>query len=143
VRDFKNRTPLHYAVREGQLEAVNDLLERNADLLSRDDQGYFPLFWACQYHQAEIAKSLIAQAEKTGKLNEMMEMKDNFGWSLLRKAAERGNLEIVTLMKEEMTKAGVLTPEEHQQAVAFTKMNNHSEVVEYLEQAQVSSYALS
>lgn len=133
LRDFKNRTPLHYAVREGQLEAVKALLERNADLLSRDDQGYFPLFWACQYHQAEIAKTLIAHAEKTGKLNEMLAIKDHFGWSLLRKAAERGNLEMVTLMKEEMTKAGVLTPEEHQQAVASAKINNHSEVVEYLE----------
>lgn len=132
-RDAKGRTPLDYAVREGQREAVNSLLSRGADLMARDSQGYFPLFWACQYHQVDIARDLIEHAKKNGTIKDMLSMRDNFGWSLLRKAAERGNLAMVELILDAMTEADVVLPaEEMQEAIIKARDHNHTDIYERL-----------
>jgi ankyrin repeat protein len=42
VRDNEGKTPLHHAVRWGQLEAARLLLERNAEVNARDGDGFTP-----------------------------------------------------------------------------------------------------
>jgi ankyrin repeat protein len=44
--DGRERTPLHWAARCGQLEATRVLLERSADPEAREERGWTPLHWA-------------------------------------------------------------------------------------------------
>lgn len=49
-RDFRGRTPLHYAAARGYATWLSELLQlalAEEDCCLRDSQGYTPLHWAC------------------------------------------------------------------------------------------------
>jgi ankyrin repeat protein len=94
VADCFGRTPLHYSVIEGHSDVVTAILSRSVNVNSQDKQGYFPLHWTSQYrNRIGIAKLLI---EKGADIT----MKDNFGWTAFRKAAENNNVEMGRLLLE-------------------------------------------
>ncbi|RZJ41800.1 MAG: ankyrin repeat domain-containing protein, partial [Chryseobacterium sp.] len=47
------------AARKGEIEVLNELIHRNADLNFQDEKGYTPLIIACYNNQPEAAKLLI------------------------------------------------------------------------------------
>src|SRR5688572_8074949 len=57
-RDAQGRTALHHAA-EGNLAAVEVLVERGADLDARDKSGRTPLFVAVRANRYEIARYLL------------------------------------------------------------------------------------
>jgi ankyrin repeat protein len=52
-------TPLHYAASEGQIEIVELLLGKGADISSQDKTGNTPLWFAAAWGHLEVVKSLL------------------------------------------------------------------------------------
>ena len=58
-RDLRGRTPLFMAVQYGHMEIVELLLEKGADVLSRETQyGVTALHWACSYYLRAACSNL-------------------------------------------------------------------------------------
>ena len=80
--------------RDGDLEAVIDLIEKGADVNERAVAGYTALMMASFYGNLRIAEKLI---ESRTDVNQ----KDDSGWSALMFASTKGYLGIVELLIEE------------------------------------------
>lgn len=74
--DSKGRTPLHYAIFEGDLSRIQSLVESGADINKKDHLGYTPLNFAVMDKNIEIFNFLI---EMGGDINS----KNHLGLSLL------------------------------------------------------------
>nr|CAH7769071.1 unnamed protein product [Callosobruchus chinensis] len=83
-----NITPLHSAVYGGNLNVIEYLVEKNADINAKDKDGLIPLHVAAEYGNLEAVKYFI---EKGIDVN----VKDGCGSTPLHMAALYGNLEIV------------------------------------------------
>ncbi len=59
--DDRRCTPLHYSVNRGDLELVRFLLDKGADVTSRDSDGDSPLHWAAIYAKPDIVDLLISR----------------------------------------------------------------------------------
>lgn len=57
--DREHRTSLHYAAKDGDLEAVRGLIEAGSQVIATDDGGYTPLHFAAQYLRPEVITLLI------------------------------------------------------------------------------------
>ena len=58
--DKKNRTALHYAANDGDMEAVKALLASGSNPDAQDSQGWSPLHFAAQASSGVVTKSLLA-----------------------------------------------------------------------------------
>jgi len=63
AKDRRGRTPLHYAAREGNLEAVRLLLEHKADPNAKDRRGRTPLHYAVKASDEVVAELVKAGAD--------------------------------------------------------------------------------
>lgn len=87
LKNYSGNTPLMFAVKEMDLEAVEDLLRAQANPNTYDREDTTPLIWALEHDQEKIALSLIqAQA--------VINMRHKNGCTPLMIAAQRGNLTI-------------------------------------------------
>jgi len=72
VKEYLSRRmtlyPLHFAVVEGDVQRVQDLLERGADLFAKDDAGQTPLDVAIQGSREGIVDALVEAVVKDGQL---------------------------------------------------------------------------
>ena len=93
AKGFLDRTPLHWAVDNGQMDAVTMLVGRGADLTVRDVYGWTPLAISVQRDRAEILKLLVANHADVN-------TKDRFGKSALASAAELRKKEIVDILQQ-------------------------------------------
>lgn len=59
VRDYRRRTPLHYAAIFGNTAAILMLLEHGADIDPRDDIGFTPVFYAIREGNYPLVRSLF------------------------------------------------------------------------------------
>ncbi|XP_037482573.1 acyl-CoA-binding domain-containing protein 4-like [Triticum dicoccoides] len=59
VSDSRKRTPLHLAVDNGHLGAVELLVSSNADVNAQDNQGQTPLHYAVRREKEDIAQLLV------------------------------------------------------------------------------------
>lgn len=134
-KDKGGRTPLHYAIIHGQDNTVFKLLSHSETVpYTKDNQGYFPLHWACQYRRVTIAALLLEAAEEIGLQDDMLRMVDNFGWTAFLKAAQQGCLPIVQLMVEKYDIDIFQKTSNGRDALILAKGSNATAVVEYLEQ---------
>ncbi|GMH19763.1 hypothetical protein Nepgr_021604 [Nepenthes gracilis] len=74
LKDSEGRTPLHWAVDRGHLNAVELLISMNADLNTKDNEGQTPLHYAVVCEREAISEFLV-------KHNADVNMKDNEGSS--------------------------------------------------------------
>lgn len=72
IKDSEGRTPLHWAVDRGHIEAAESLLSRNADVNSKDNEGQTPLHYAAVCERENIAELLV-------KKNAATDVKDDDG----------------------------------------------------------------
>jgi len=64
LQDHAGLTPLHWACREGRLDAVLVLLRAGADLRLQDGAGHRPLDVASWYGHAEVVEALVRRARR-------------------------------------------------------------------------------
>nr|XP_043618178.1 acyl-CoA-binding domain-containing protein 1-like [Erigeron canadensis] len=72
TKDSEGRTPLHWAVDRGHVEAAELLLSRNADVNIKDNEGQTPLHYAAVCERESIAELLV-------KKNAATDIKDDDG----------------------------------------------------------------
>lgn len=82
-------TPLHVAVRTGDVYYVQKLLEKNATPVLQDKDGYTPL------HDAIVSVDIVRELLKA---QARVNVQDKYGRSVLHMAAERGSIEVVELL---------------------------------------------
>jgi len=64
-RDLCGATPLHWAASQGDLEAIQILTSRGADVEARDRIGRTPLHWAAMFGPARSARALLDAGSDT------------------------------------------------------------------------------
>lgn len=84
-------TSLHEAAKYGDLEVVEYLVEKGANVNEKDDDGYTPLHVAAKKGYLEIVEYLV---EKGAKINE----KDKSAKTPLQLAYDNGNQEVVNYL---------------------------------------------
>ncbi|GKA38864.1 acyl-CoA-binding domain-containing protein 1-like protein [Tanacetum coccineum] len=65
MKDSEGRTPLHWAVDRGHIEAAELLLSRNADVNLKDNEGQTPLHYAAVCDRESIAELLVKKNAAT------------------------------------------------------------------------------
>ncbi|WP_341816915.1 ankyrin repeat domain-containing protein [Wolbachia endosymbiont (group A) of Agelastica alni] len=113
-------TPLHWAAENGYLEVIEKLIENGANVNEKGDNENTPLHWAAAKGRLEVVEKLIEKGanigveDKGGKTpferaekNQRTEVakflatvKDNDDKTALHYAAEKGNLDLVRLLIE-------------------------------------------
>lgn len=70
-KDDDGKTPLHYALTQGQKDVVELLLARKVDVNARDKDGGTPLYYAAKYGNKDVVELLLAKkAEVDAKNND-------------------------------------------------------------------------
>jgi ankyrin repeat protein len=93
---WKN-TPLHYAARYGNLDAVMLLLEFGADIRKTNRDGHTPLHLAAEAGEIQVVRLLVERWP------ENIKAKSSYGsyeQTPLHRAAEKGRTEVVKLLVE-------------------------------------------
>jgi ankyrin repeat protein len=115
-------TPLHWAVRYGQLDVVKYLVEeKGADVNAANKDGNTPLHWAVRYGKWDIVKYLVE--EKGADVNAA----NNDGNTPLHWAAEKGKLDVVKLLIEHG--ADLLTRNNHDTVLHRAVSGNSEQVI--------------
>jgi len=132
--DGIGRTPLHYAVMKGQESLVTYLMsdEGNCALDSRDNQGYTPLMWSCQFNRETIAKNILERSREKNMLKAVLSAPDNFGWKAIHKSAQVGNLALVRMLVEDYKIDHSLQLADGRLPVDIAKTTNSTDVINYL-----------
>ena len=93
-QDPQNDTALRKAAQDGDIQAVNDLLAKGANVNAKDDKGRTALLWVAPARDnPEMAKLLIAKGADCN-------AKDNDGETALMIAASQSNPGILTALIE-------------------------------------------
>ncbi|KAJ2078013.1 hypothetical protein H4R24_004769 [Coemansia sp. RSA 988] len=123
--DYTGQTPLHSAVRSGQLPCARFLLKRGASVHVLSRQGHTPLFAAINSRRPEMV-SLLRQAGAHFSDAEIRDLMLN-----LQNAVSRGDIELVKLV----VRAGFdvnTSDHEGRTILFFAVISSQVEIVEYL-----------
>lgn len=91
-RNLHGSTPLHEAALYGHVEAAKLLLEYDADLLATNYSQSTPLFLAVAHGQLSMASFLLQHGRH------QLDVRGPKGFTVLHKAVEQGNEEMVTIL---------------------------------------------
>jgi ankyrin repeat protein len=91
--DRDNRSLIFHAILAGNVTIAKLCISKNAQINIQDKIGWYPLHYAAQNYQVEIAKLLIENSAK-------MEAKDNYGNTVLWRAvfASEGKGDMIKLL---------------------------------------------
>ncbi|MHC4540014.1 MAG: ankyrin repeat domain-containing protein [Planctomycetota bacterium] len=87
----RSASPLHKAAAEGDVEQVESLISKGADVNARNENGWTPLHSAAYYGQKEVAQILITKGANVGATNAS-------GRTPLHLAAEFGSKHMLELL---------------------------------------------
>jgi len=93
VRNSIERGPLHYAAAWGHLAIVRLLLDRGANINSRDKHKSTPFIAAAEHGHISIVRELL---DRGANIN----ARDSSGFTALMRAARGGHVEVVKLLLE-------------------------------------------
>ena len=91
IKDNKNKTILHCACENGQLNIVNILLAHNMNPDERDELGETPLMYAVRYSHTACVLALLDHGANP-------DIQDRFGLTVLHKAALHGKLNALNIL---------------------------------------------
>jgi hypothetical protein len=132
VKPRKEQTPLSWAAESGHTEIVQLLVEKGADIDSKDGSGRTALLWAAEKGHKEIVQILVEKGADIDSKNgsgqpvllwaagighkEIVQLlvekgvdidsRDGFGWTALSLAVNNGYKEIVQLLVEKAVNIG-------------------------------------
>ena len=122
--DFRKRTPLRFAAGGGHRDVVQLLLEKNAEIETRDEFGRTPLNAAAELGHRDVVQFLL---EKKAKIETI----DGRGYSLLYVAAKSGHRNVVQLILEK--RAEIETRDEFGRTpLNAAAESGHRDVVQFL-----------
>ena len=105
-------TPLHIAASNGRPQIVQSLLDRNADMASKETRGWTPLFVATFRGHYQVVQLLLHAQQKMHQQQQQQQSNSNsnsntvqfvntpdvYGQTLLMIACQRGHVDIVRLL---------------------------------------------
>lgn len=100
--DLRKRTALHHAVATNNMELLELLLEKGADVNAISECNETPLLVAISYNHQDMIKRLLR--EPSVKLS----MENIHGRTVLHKAVELGDLDLVKLLLQHNVEVGVV-----------------------------------
>ncbi|XP_014663274.1 PREDICTED: tankyrase-1-like [Priapulus caudatus] len=96
----RRSTPLHFAAGFGRRDVVEHLLERGADVHSRDDGGLIPLHNACSFGHAEVVSLLLTHGADAN-------ARDNWNYTPLHEAAIKGKIDVCIVLLQHRADPGI------------------------------------
>ncbi|XP_062581610.1 putative ankyrin repeat protein RF_0381 [Saccostrea cucullata] len=105
IRGYKGFTVLHSACCGGNVEIVSFLLNKGLDInaLSNDRRWRNCLHQCCRSGKIEMCEYLVNQ------FSELMEIRDNDGWTVLHSASSGGSVDIVSFLLNQGLDINVLS----------------------------------
>lgn len=97
--ECRGRTPLHEAVACGNFEIVKNLIEKNANLNSKDFKKRSPLFCAIENNRTHIALFLLQNTS-----SQDLEEEDEDGMTVSQFAREKGLYELASMIEQKCVK---------------------------------------
>ncbi|KAJ8304114.1 hypothetical protein KUTeg_017697 [Tegillarca granosa] len=95
-----DRTPLHWAAANGNMEVVEKLIEGGSDLEAKDKYGMRPALWAAWYGHLEILQLLINSGATSRCSNKQ-------GMGLLHCASQNNNINVMNFIFESLENINV------------------------------------
>ncbi|KAK7074366.1 hypothetical protein SK128_009451 [Halocaridina rubra] len=93
------KTPLHFAAHKNLVETLKILLEADADITAKDEDGYTPLHVAVANGNEDIVKELIKfMKSRNRNTRDVFNVKNNMRKTPLHFAARTGNLDILKVL---------------------------------------------
>ena len=96
IQGYTTTIPLHSAAYYEKIEVVQKLLEYDADIDVRDEDGWTPLYWASSGYHFKDGSVLRLLLERGADVN----ARANDGMTPLHRASRTGALEVVRLLLE-------------------------------------------
>jgi hypothetical protein len=125
-KDSYGRTPLSYAAENGHEAVVKLLLEKGAELETKDkDYGQTPLSWAAENGHEAVVKLLLEKGAE-------LETKSNNGRTPLSWAAARGHEAVVKLLLEKGAELETKDKDYGQTPLSWAAARGHEAVVKLL-----------
>jgi cytohesin len=122
--------PLHATVVTGDIQAIEDLLAKGADVNARDEDGYTALFIAALRGHKEVVELLLAKgADINARLD--VDARGAGGWTSLHAAARHDRKSVAQLLIAKGADVNAKT-EKGQTALSLAKENGHTKIVELL-----------
>ncbi len=125
AEDNRNqKKPIHYAVKNGHLEAVKLFLEDETMIEADNEHSWTPLMYAAYEGHTDLVKYLLS---KKAKLN----ARTFDGMTALHLAADKGHLDVVKLLIEKGAKPDTINARKNT-PLHFACMRAHPEVAAFL-----------
>lgn len=127
-------TVLHYAIRmpvkkiETQIQVIDSLLNRGADIDMKAANGFTPLILASYLGKVELVKVLLNHPHKKPDLNR----KDSDGWTALMWASFLCHTDIVRLLLSEGADPTISTDTDGWTAIILATRRNNNDIVKLL-----------
>jgi ankyrin repeat protein len=117
------QTPLSWAARNRHEAVVKLLLEKGAELETKDkDNSRTPLSWAAENGHEAVVKLLLEKGAE-------LETKDTYGWTLLSWAARNGHEAVVKLLLEKGAELETKDRKYGRTPLSYAARNGHEAVV--------------
>ena len=114
-------TSLHTALKNRNIDAIKNLLDRGADVNERDERLQTPLFITSKFREITIARMLINYGAD-------VDCRDIIGWTALHVAAVSGYIDIVRLLLDNGADVSA-TQRNYQTPLHLASINGHLSVV--------------
>lgn len=114
------------AASDGDLEAVQSMLEYGTDPNVADDEGWTALMWAAQLNDTAIASALIEAGADPN-------LQDSYGWTPLMSAAANGNYEATELLLDAGANPAI-TDDSEMTAADYALENGYDDIAALLQE---------
>ncbi|MBO1225611.1 MAG: ankyrin repeat domain-containing protein [Candidatus Scalindua sediminis] len=124
---FQDRLLFMAAAEEGNVSAIESLLDKGVGVNTIDRDGYTALIWAAVYGQRACVQKLIEKGSK-------VDVKNSIGWTALISASHNGHKAIVELLIENGADVNVKANDGNT-ALTFASAGAYDEIVDILKKS--------